>query len=57
MKEKTVRISFDIPPLTHHLLKIACAEAEISIKDFMLGVMMKGIKDLKEGKKRGLFKK
>lgn len=54
MKGGTVRLSFDIPEEEHYLLKTACVQAKLSIKDFAYGMILKGIKDLKkdEFKKR-----
>lgn len=54
MKGSTVRLSFDVPEEEHFLLKTACVQAKLSIKDFVHGMILKGIKDLKkdEFKKR-----
>ncbi len=49
MKEHdTVRLSFDVPVEEHILLKMECAQAQISIKDFLHEMMLKGINELKE---------
>lgn len=47
MKEK-VRLSFDIPLEEHILLKTACAQARLAIKDFMHEMMLKGLQELKK---------
>jgi hypothetical protein len=49
MRENQVRLSFDISVDEHILLKTACAQARLAIKDFMHEMMLKGLKDLKEG--------
>lgn len=43
-----VRLSFDISANEHAMLKAACAEAMIPMKDFLRNLVVKGIKDLKE---------
>ena len=43
-----VRLSFDISAAEHATLKSACAEARISMKDFLRRLVVSGIKDLKE---------
>lgn len=50
MKEHMVRLSFDIPEDTHLLLKTACVQARLSIKDFAYSMIIKGIQELKEEK-------
>lgn len=54
MREGKVRISFDIPEDEHLMLKTACVQARLSIKDFVNGMILKGIQELKkdEFKKR-----
>ena len=54
MKENMVRLSFDIPEDEHLILKSACVQAKLSIKDFVHGMILKGLQDLKknEFKKR-----
>lgn len=54
MKGSTIRLSFAIPEDEHFLLKTACVHAKLSIKDFVHGLILKGIQDLKkeEFKKR-----
>ncbi len=47
MKDE-VRLSFDISASEHAMLKAACAEAMIPMKDFLKGLVLKGIKNLKE---------
>lgn len=48
MRENMVRLSFDIPIDEHILLKTACAQSRIAIKDFMHEMMIKGLQELKE---------
>ena len=48
MREHMVRLSFDIPEDEHLILKIACAQARLAIKDFVHGMILKGIKDLQK---------
>ncbi|MBS4167707.1 hypothetical protein [Parachlamydia sp. AcF125] len=48
MRENMVRLSFDIPADEHVLLKTACAQSRIAIKDFMHEMMLKGLEDLKQ---------
>ena len=48
MRENMVRLSFDIPINEHILLKTACAQSRLAIKDFMHEMMLKGIAELKE---------
>lgn len=48
MRENVVRLSFDIPIDEHITLKMECAQARISIKEFMHEMMLKGIQELKE---------
>lgn len=48
MRENMVRLSFDIPLDEHIMLKTACAQARLAIKDFMHEMMLKGLQDLKE---------
>ena len=43
-----VRLSFDISANEHAMLKSACAEAMIPMKDFLRELVVKGIKELKE---------
>ncbi len=43
-----VRLSFDISANEHAMLKAACAEAMIPMKDFLRELVVKGIKDLRE---------
>lgn len=43
-----VRLSFDISATEHAMLKSACAEAMIPMKDFLRSLVVKGIKELKE---------
>ena len=46
MKANTIRLSFDVPEEEHTLLKIGCAHLRMSIKDFLHGMMLKGLKEL-----------
>lgn len=48
MKQHMVRLSFDIPEDEHTMLKIACAEARLAIKDFVHAMILKGIEDFKK---------
>lgn len=48
MKENMVRLSFDIPEHEHVLLKTACAQSRLSMKEFMHTMMLKGLEELKE---------
>ena len=48
MKEETVRLSFDIPIEQHSALKSQCAQARITIKDFLHHLVEQGLNDLKE---------
>lgn len=48
MKESMVRLSFDIPEDEHFILKTLCVHARLSIKDFVHGMILKGIQDLKK---------
>lgn len=54
MKQNMVRLSFDIPEDEHTMLKVACAQAKLAIKDFVHAMILKGIHDFKndEFKKR-----
>lgn len=47
-----IRLSFDISATEHAMLKSACAEAMIPMKDFLRNLVAKGIKELKEGIKK-----
>jgi len=48
MKENMVRLSFDIPESEHLMLKTACVQARLSIKDFAHKMILMGLKDLKK---------
>lgn len=48
MREDVVRLSFDISVHEHALLKAACAEAMIPMKDFLHDLVMRGVQELKE---------
>lgn len=52
MREEVVRLSFDISVHEHALLKAACAEAMIPMKDFLHDLVLRGIQELKEKKSR-----
>lgn len=54
MRGNTVRLSFDIPEDEHLMLKTACVQAKLSIKDFVHEMILKGLHELKkeEFKKR-----
>lgn len=57
MKQNTVRLSFDIPQDEHILLKIGCAEQRIAIKDFLHGMLLKGLGELKDKQLHDRLKK
>ena len=57
MRENMVRLSFDIPANEHVLLKIACAQERLAIKDFMHDMMLRGLQDLKEKQLQERLKK
>ena len=48
MKENMVRLSFDIPESEHLMLKTACVQARLSIKNFAHKMILKGLEDLKK---------
>lgn len=48
MRQNMVRLSFDIPEDEHMMLKIACAQSRLAIKDFVHAMILKGIQDFKE---------
>ena len=48
MRADVVRLSFDISVHEHAMLKAACAEAMIPMKDFLHDLVVKGIQELKE---------
>ena len=50
MRDDVVRLSFDISVHEHALLKAACAEAMVPMKDFLHNLVLRGIKELKEKK-------
>lgn len=52
MRDDVVRLSFDISVHKHALLKSACAEAMIPMKDFLHNLVLRGIQELKEKKSR-----
>lgn len=52
MRDDVVRLSFDISVHEHALLKAACAEAMIPMKDFLHDLVLRGIQELKEKKSR-----
>ncbi len=54
MKQNMVRLSFDIPEDEHTMLKTACAQCRLTIKDFVHAMILKGIQNFKkdEFKKR-----
>ena len=57
MKEDTVRLSFDIPADEHVVLKSECAQARISIKDFVHDLVLRGLKDLQKRQLHDRLKK
>lgn len=48
MRENMVRLSFDVPIEEHVMLKTECAQARVTIKDFLHHLVIQGIKDLKK---------
>lgn len=48
MRNDVIRLSFDISVHEHSLLKAACAEAMIPMKDFLHDLVLRGIEELKE---------
>ena len=51
MRDNVVRLSFDISVHEHALLKSACAEAMIPMKDFLHDLVVREIHELKKKKK------
>ena len=50
MRDDVVRLSFDISVHEHALLKAACAEAMIPMKEFLHDLVLRGVQELKEKK-------
>ena len=48
MRDDVVGLSFDISVHEHALLKAACAESMIPMKDFLHDLVLRGIQELKE---------
>lgn len=48
MRDDVIRLSFDISIHDHAMLKAACAEAMIPMKDFLHDLVLKGIQELRE---------
>lgn len=57
MRDDVVRLSFDISVHEHALLKAACAEAMIPMKDFLHDLVLRGIQELREKKSKEKIKK
>ena len=57
MRDDVVRLSFDISVHEHALLKAACAEAMIPMKDFLHDLVLKGIEELRKKKSQEKIKK
>lgn len=57
MRENMIRLSFDIPADEHVMLKTACAQVRLSIKDFMHSMMLKGLEELYEQQLQTRLKK
>ena len=57
MRDDVVRLSFDISVHEHALLKAACAEAMIPMKDFLHDLVLRGIQELREKKSQEKIKK
>jgi hypothetical protein len=53
MREAMVRVSLDIPQNEHMILKKTCVQANVSIKDFVHSMILRGI----HGHKKDTFKK
>ncbi len=50
MRDNVVRLSFDISVHEHALLKAACAEAMLPMKDFLHDLVLSGVQELKKKK-------
>jgi hypothetical protein len=48
MRDDVIRLSFDISIHEHAMLKAACAETMIPMKDFLHDLVLKGIQELRE---------
>lgn len=48
MRQNMVRLSFDIPEDEHTMLKTACAQSRLTIKDFVHAMILKGIQDFRK---------
>jgi hypothetical protein len=48
MRQNMVRLSFDIPEDEHTMLKTACAQSRLAIKDFVHAMILKGIQEFKD---------
>lgn len=46
--KNSVRLSFEVPVDEHIFIKMECAKARISMKDFLHAVVLSGLKTLKE---------
>lgn len=57
MRDDVVRLSFDISVHEHALLKAACAEAMIPMKDFLHDLVLRGVQELREKKSQEKIKK
>ncbi len=57
MRDDVVRLRFDISVHEHALLKAACAEAMIPMKDFLHDLVLRGIQELREKKSKEKIKK
>lgn len=57
MRENLVRLSFDIPVEEHTMLKTVCAQSRMAIKDFVHGMILKGLHELQEKQLKERLKK
>lgn len=57
MKQNMIRLSFDIPEEEHMMLKMACVQAKLAIKDFVHEMILKGLQDFKKEAFRKKLKK
>lgn len=46
--KNSVRLSFEVPIDVHVLIKMECAKARISMKDFLHAVVLSGLQELKK---------
>lgn len=46
--KNSVRLSFEVPVDEHIFIKMECAKARISMKDFLHAVVLSGLQELKQ---------